>query len=446
MTFVQLECILTFLVELDRGSRRKHDRGNNTQLLSNESLEVHAKTLWCSDNRWTVCKLLGCNDAGNIEEALNQQWECTSPKVKLKYFSRARYALLDEDKHSMRSSRRSTEKMCKKEEDDSVVYSEALRRTVPVPAPVKNLSDLDRFIRLKPNKQRDILKRWLKFYQKMLSRRDYSNFLIDFEQALYRSRLDDLKSAPTHRLKSNDVELNHRRILFNCMKRIKTQIITNCSEKYLIRRTELDKQYSDIVWALLNDDSSNLVPGCRSNRLKDTLNDLLELEEGGHVDVRGQAVQTESYTCILNDLNTNEHPIDKQNTDILSDLPEVQNLELYEQVLENLASHKELTSLTTDVPDIDCEVPCRNVSDPQHKDGASNTPDPLDHSYELIENNIREILHQEAIDAFIRSNESSTRSCCDLDSPSCILSMWISAEYNSLPNLLASSPKNDDAL
>ncbi|XP_067651508.1 serine-rich adhesin for platelets-like [Haliotis asinina] len=474
--------------------RRKKGPNIDEELLANPVLDKHACVLWSSEHRRHFQMSHPDASSAALDELLRRQWsqELTAQE-KMKYFIRARDAVRDEDKHQPRSSRGDTLKRGGRPGSGQKSTEEEDEK-----------SSLEQFTRLKTKRQKDLLTKWLHFFQKVLSRQDYAKFIEEVKEGILEAEAQN-KPNKTRGLTSKI--FSHKKLLFLKMNSLKGHVMAQYHRRKR-RLKDLNKlAFYILVTRLIQGKPCSFIKGCRSKRLTGVLQDLKDLEYGDSIAVLGYPIPTNSFTnlykeivetvdscmfreepdaddlgnplTVAEDVSCNGRDdadgkietvtnsvlsktcVEKKNAvSLLQKHPVVQEPEWYERPvseqfmnrtvneLKNVTIFPQLHPQTLDsvflpppfrmpvcgAPAVgrsllqraQCQVQYRCVASPWMsgcRPAVSTTP--RAHS---SHQSVREVLYADARDAFQRSYASNTDPCCEMDSPSCVLSTWLVAD------------------
>ncbi|XP_046580322.1 uncharacterized protein LOC124287886 [Haliotis rubra] len=474
--------------------RRKKGPNIDEELLANPVLDKHACVLWSSEHRRHFQMSHPDASSAALDELLRRQWsQELTPQEKMKYFIRARDAVRDEDKHQPRISRGETKRVGRSGSSQKSTEEE------------DEQSSLEQFTRLKTKRQKDLLTKWLHFFQKVLSRQDYAKFIEDVKEGILEAEAQN-KPNKTRGLTSKI--FSHKKLLFVKMNSLKGHVMAQYHRRKR-RLKDLQKlAFYILVTRLIQGKPCSFIKGCRSKRLTGVLQDLKDLEYGDSIAVLGYPIPTNSFTNLYKEIvetvdscmfreetpdatdlgNPETVPedgtsngrdeadanketttnsvvskicVDKKNTvSLLQKHPVVQEPEWFEKPVSEQFMNRTVNELksVTIFPQLHprtldsvflpppfrmpvCGAPSVGRSLLQRAPGQiqyrcvatpwmsgcrpSVSTTPRVHSGHQ---SVREVLYADARDAFQRSYASNTDPCCEMDSPSCVLSTWLVAD------------------
>ncbi|XP_012938772.1 uncharacterized protein LOC101851413 [Aplysia californica] len=226
-----------------RRSRRSSQQGG---LVADPVLGEHAFILWASEHRSEVEQQHPEASTSQLDAILSSRWAQVADNAKARFFLRARDAFSDEDR-LVRSSRR-------------------LKLTQEDPVYIE-------FIRLSEDRQRELLRKWLKFFQKMMPRTEYAEFIVGFKRACGREGSSLGEGRIRTRLRRLDPA--HYRTLFDMIRITKPRVVEMYRENRGRERKVISDTYSLMLRQLVNGKPwPHLHTDCRSAVLTQLLEDL----------------------------------------------------------------------------------------------------------------------------------------------------------------------------
>ncbi|KAI8790789.1 TPRXL [Biomphalaria glabrata] len=223
-------------------------------LMADPVLEEHAFILWASENRSQLEVQNPGASTCEVDAMLSSRWCDVTDTVKSRFFFRAREAFSDDDRHMIRTS------------SMSEIETSALG---------DYFSDSDsvliEFIRLPIDRQRELLRKWLKFFQKMLPKKEYVEFIVTFKRACGSI---NCKGKPK-RTRMRCLDPAHYKMLFDMIRLAKPRVLEIYRAKKLKEKKMVSDTYSMMLQKLIyNDIWPHTMVGCRSEMLTEILQDL----------------------------------------------------------------------------------------------------------------------------------------------------------------------------
>ncbi|CAG5127887.1 unnamed protein product, partial [Candidula unifasciata] len=237
-------------------SQRRPRRLSQVGSITDPVLEEHAFILWASENRSQLEQQHPSASPSEIDTFLLLRWCEVADSLKAKFFLRAREAFSDDERDMIRSG--------------SVTDLEAgmcvdfFSDSEPV------FTD---FIRLPIDRQRDMLRKWLKFFQKTLPKKEYIDFIITFKRACNRDSRNP--SGRSKRTRMRCLDPSYYKMLFDMIRVTKPRVLEVFKLKQDKEKAALSDAYSTMLLKLVNNEPMTpLEPGSRSQALTEILQDL----------------------------------------------------------------------------------------------------------------------------------------------------------------------------
>lgn len=255
---------------------KKKNVPEDEQLLKNNRVGKYACILWSSEHRRHFQQLHTGSSTEEVDNLMRKAWEDLEDRDKLRYFTRAKNAMKDENKHSTQTA-------------TDIAEEEKL----PCPA-------MARFLSLSSLEQDDELKRWLKFFYEV-SPNEYAK-LKTLEKP--KQRKEELKSK-----QNKDPLQYYRRILYQSILDSKDKIKEIYDRKRQRQQEIVKESFGAIVKQLITGNSADDMKFSRdvvSKKLAEVLFDLQYLEKERRVGVSGAPVQSESFENLVNNLKADD--------------------------------------------------------------------------------------------------------------------------------------------
>ncbi|KAH9507762.1 hypothetical protein Btru_053662 [Bulinus truncatus] len=306
-----------------RRPRRSSQLGG---LMTDPVLEEHAFILWArlvelqspgcavrvfgegwSENRSQIEVQHPGASTCQVDAMLSSRWCDVTDSVKSRFFFRAREAFSDDDRHMLRTGSMAGEEVesvtTVGEEVESVtrvgaIYTPDLdlcgervdvekmwmwrgkfKGTVELESCAlgdyftDNDSVRTEFIRLPIERQRELLRKWLKFFQKMLPKKEYVEFIVTFKRACGRDGIG--ANGKPKRTRMRCLDPAHYKMLFDMIRLAKPRILEIYKDKKLKEKKMVSDTYSLMLHKLItNDVWPHTMSGYRSELLTDVLQDL----------------------------------------------------------------------------------------------------------------------------------------------------------------------------
>ncbi|RUS75462.1 hypothetical protein EGW08_016785 [Elysia chlorotica] len=245
------------------GTKRPRRNSQLGELMADPVLKQHAFILWASENRSQVEMQNPSASACEVDAILSSRWCDVLNSVKGRFFFRAREALSDDDRHSLQ-----TGSSVGNFELDPKAGHEEHQDQDPL---------FIEFMGLSVDKQRDMLRKWLKFFQKMLPKKEYIDFILTFKNACGESdALMAEPGKPVKRPRMRCLDPAHYRMLFDMIRLTRPRIIEVCKEKKGKEKKIVSQTYSMIVHKLVCGEPwpEVSINSCQSQTLTQILLDL----------------------------------------------------------------------------------------------------------------------------------------------------------------------------
>lgn len=133
----------------------------------------------------------------------------------------------------------------------------------------KNASDLEgnsvyeQFLILPLERQRELLRKWMKFFQKMLPRLEYQEFINDFKKACKSLQLRPV-SARRKNARLRNLDPTHYKMLFEKIREARPRVISIYNKRKAREDTVLWQSFHALVRRLVLGQSWPFLRGCRS--------------------------------------------------------------------------------------------------------------------------------------------------------------------------------------
>ncbi|XP_025076444.1 uncharacterized protein LOC112553442 [Pomacea canaliculata] len=244
--------------EASNGSGRRNRKVVDLESLwANPELDTHAFLLWASENRHGMQKRHPDASSGEVEHLLASEWTEVTFSGKVHFLCRARDAGTDQDKHAFRKKKAPFEKKNASDPEGNSVY--------------------EQFLILPLERQRELLRKWMKFFQKMLPRLEYQEFINDFKKACKSLQLRPV-SARRKNARLRNLDPTHYKMLFEKIREARPRVISIYNKRKAREDTVLWQSFHALVRRLVLGQSWPFLRGCRSKVLGELLKDIQQLE------------------------------------------------------------------------------------------------------------------------------------------------------------------------
>ncbi|XP_059156476.1 uncharacterized protein LOC131941302 [Physella acuta] len=224
-------------------------------LMTDPVLEEHAFILWASENRSQIEVQHPGSSTCEVDAMLSSRWCDVTDNVKARFFGRAREAFSDDDRHMIRSTAMA--------ELELGALGDFFNDRDPV---------FIEFIRLPIDRQRELLRKWLKFFQKMLPKKEYIEFIVTFKRACAR---DGKTNGKPKRTRMRCLDPSHYKMLFDMIRLTKPRVLEVYKEKKIKEKKIVSDTYSLMLHKLVASETwPHVVIGCKSQLLTEILQDL----------------------------------------------------------------------------------------------------------------------------------------------------------------------------
>ena len=131
------------------------------------------------------------------------------------------------------------------------------------PAPSDGRSVYEEFLRLPQERQKDLLRKWLRFFQKMLPRLEYQDFISDFKKAC---KSLQLRPVPARRKNARlrNLDPSHYHMLFEKIRQTRPRVISAYNERKAREEHLLRQSFGAMIRRLIAGQPWPFVRGCRS--------------------------------------------------------------------------------------------------------------------------------------------------------------------------------------
>ncbi|BFZ13098.1 hypothetical protein BsWGS_16137 [Bradybaena similaris] len=236
-----------------RRLRRSSQVGSN---IADPVLEEHAFILWASENRSQLEQQHPSASPSEVDTFLLLRWCEVSDSLKAKFFLRAREAFSDDERNMIRSGSVT--------DLETSMYVDFFSDSKPL------FTD---FIRLPIERQRDMLRKWLKFFQKTLPKKEYIDFIITFKRACNRGSRNPLGGSKRTRMRCLDP--SYYKMLFDMIRVTKPRVLEVFKVRQDKDKTAVADAYSIMLLKLVNNTPMTPPePSSKSQALTEILEDL----------------------------------------------------------------------------------------------------------------------------------------------------------------------------
>ena len=155
------------------------------------------------------------------------------------------------------------------------------------PAPSDGRSVYEEFLRLPQERQKDLLRKWLRFFQKMLPRLEYQDFISDFKKAC---KSLQLRPVPARRKNARlrNLDPSHYHMLFEKIRQTRPRVISAYNKRKAREEQLLRQSFGAMIRRLIAGQPWPFVRGCRSKVRLAAVGGGLACEKGGWLE-RGEA-------------------------------------------------------------------------------------------------------------------------------------------------------------
>ena len=121
----------------------------------------------------------------------------------------------------------------------------------------------EEFLRLPQERQKDLLRKWLRFFQKMLPRLEYQDFISDFKKAC---KSLQLRPVPARRKNARlrNLDPSHYHMLFEKIRQTRPRVISAYNERKAREEHLLRQSFGAMIRRLIAGQPWPFVRGCRS--------------------------------------------------------------------------------------------------------------------------------------------------------------------------------------
>lgn len=289
---------------------------------------------------------------------------------------------------------------------------------------------LQAFRQMLVSKQHNLLRKNFSYIQKMLSKEKYANFVTSIKSALRIQRAKKPESNSEHQ---GDLEQEYRDVMFREVLRIRNTL----KETHVVERVQAEaavrRQFKEFVTQIIAGHEVVFDPCARCPKLRQTLIDLQDLERKAKVSVRGDVSRSDSFMSLLRDIECtgdnweqfsrqvemaeagdSSRLLESSSYEILSNLPQLDESNSFAEQLLVEHAENELMPLNHSLLEECLQADSMVAS-------HDKTPEIRDQCRAL-----RPSLWEEAFGAV--ESMASGIPCCELNSPSCVLSTLLVLE------------------